>query len=225
MKKLLLALIAAATAVTFAACGSSAPVKDAVNDATSTTIENMTAEAAAGAYTLRAVKNTNKETKLSLASFDTNALTLQSDGTFLLTVAAAGEEPIECKGTFDVTASGALTFNGENETGVYLIAKGEKTLCDGERITVSGLLGNDTVTMEYTKDGVESLLSDKTESTDDKTASDVSDDNVADDNAQKADTADNGEAADNTENTDNAENTENTEENTENTEDLDKPEK
>ena len=215
MKKLLLALIAAATAVTFAACGSSAPVKDAVNDATSTTIENMTAEAAAGAYTLRAVKNTNKETKLSLASFDTNALTLQSDGTFLLTVAAAGEEPIECKGTFDVTASGALTFNGENETGVYLIAKGEKALCDGERITVSGLLGNDTVTMEYTKDGVESLLSDKTESTDDKAASDASDDNVADDNAQKADTADNGEESDNAENT----------ENTENTEDLDKPEK
>ena len=221
MKKLLLALIAAATAVTFAACGSSAPVKDAVNDATSTTIENMTAEAAAGAYTLRAVKNTNKETKLSLASFDTNELTLQSDGTFLLTVAAAGEEPIECKGTFDVTASGALTFNGENETGVYLIAKGEKALCDGERITVSGLLGNDTVTMEYTKDGVESLLSDKTESTDDKAASDASDDNVADDNAQKADTADNGEEADNA---DNAENTENTA-NTENTEDLDKPEK
>ena len=221
MKKLLLALIAAATAVTFAACGSSAPVKDAVNDATSTTIENMTAEAAAGAYTLRAVKNTNKETKLSLASFDTNALTLQSDGTFLLTVAAAGEEPIECKGTFDVTASGALTFNGENETGVYLIAKGEKALCDGERITVSGLLGNDTVTMEYTKDGVESLLSDKTESTDDKAASDASDDNVADDNAQKADTADNGEEADNA---DNAENTENTA-NTENTEDLNKPEK
>lgn len=224
MKKLLLALIAAATAVTFAACGSSAPVKDAVNDATSTTIENMTAEAAAGAYTLRAVKNTNKETKLSLASFDTNELTLQSDGTFLLTVAAAGEEPIECKGTFDVTASGALTFNGENETGVYLIAKGEKVLCDGERITVSGLLGNDTVTMEYTKDGVESLLSDKTESTDDKAASDASDDTAADD-TQKADTADNGDAADNTENTDNAENTENTEENTENTEDLDKPEK
>ena len=90
MKKLLLALIAAATAVTFAACGSSVPVKDAVNEATNETIENMTAEAAAGTYTLRAVKNPNKETKLSLEAFDTNELTLQSDGTFVLTVAAAG---------------------------------------------------------------------------------------------------------------------------------------
>lgn len=222
MKKLLLALIAAATAVTFAACGSSAPVKDAVNDATNETIENMTAEAAAGTYTLRAVKNTNKETKLSLEAFDTNELTLQSDGTFVLTVAAAGEEPTECKGTFDVTASGVLTFTAEDEAGsVYLIAKGEKVNCDGERITVSGLLGNDTVTMEYTKDGVKSFLSGETESTDDKAASDASDDKAADDNAQKADTADNGEAADNAENTVNKENIESTEK----TEDLDKPEK
>ena len=121
-----------------------------------------------------------------------------------------------------MTASGVLTFTAEDAAGsVYLIAKGEKVNCDGERITVSGLLGNDTVTMEYTKDGVKSFLSGETESTDDKAASDASDEKAADDNAQKADTADNGEAADNAENTVNTENTESTEK----TEDLDKPEK
>lgn len=158
MKKLLLALIAAAAAVTFAACGSSAPVNDAVNAATGTSIENMTPSAAAGVYVLTNVTTSGGDA-LTKDSYTENTLTLEEDGSFTLKVVAE-EAANEISGKFDVTDAGILTLDG-GETN--LVAKGEKLSCDGETITAVGSLGRVSVTMEYTKGGKDEKIETNTE--------------------------------------------------------------
>ena len=168
MKKLLLAIIAAAAAVTMAACGSSAPVKDAVSAATGTSIENMSLTAAAGSYSLTAL-TVSKGDALTKDSYTENTLTLDESGAFTLK-AVAEYSSTDISGTFEVTDAGVLTLDGGK---THLIADGEKIVCDGEKIVASGILGAVNVTMEYTKDGVKPELKadegQKSEDTADKT--------------------------------------------------------
>lgn len=146
MKKLLFALIGAAALFTFASCGSSAPVKDAMSASTGEQIEDMTLEKAAGTYELTAVE-AGKNSMLTLDSYTTNVLVLEADGTYALTVEA--DTHAEHKdGTYSITTDGEVTFAQD----VYLASAGERVVCNGEKLVASGTLGTQmSITLEYTK--------------------------------------------------------------------------
>lgn len=146
MKKILFALIGAAALFTFASCGSSVPVQDAMSASTGEQIEDMTLEKAAGTYELSAVE-AGKNSMLTLDSYTTNVLVLEADGTYALTV-EAGTHAEHKDGTYSISANGEVTFADD----MHLASAGEKVVCNGEKLVASGALGSQmSLAMEYTK--------------------------------------------------------------------------
>lgn len=154
MKKLLIACLGAAALLAFTACGSSAPVKDAVSASTDEQIADMTFEKAAGTYELTAV-NAGKSDAIAVDSYTTNVLVLTEDGSYTLTV-VAGTHSEHLDGSYTLSTDGALTLLDGSGEPLYLASVGEKAVCDGEKIVASGSLGTQgSIVMEYTKDGTE----------------------------------------------------------------------
>lgn len=149
MKKLILAVIAAAAAVTLAACGSAAPVQQAVTASAGENIENMSKEAAAGTYVLSEMTEIGKDDKITKDSYAENTLVLTEDGKYTLTV-TAGEHSDEKTGGYEITSDGIVTLDGGEAA---LVAKGEKITCNGEKLVASGILGTQLrVNMVYIKE-------------------------------------------------------------------------
>lgn len=151
MKKLLIALLGAAALLAFSACGSSAPVKDAVSASTDGQIADMTVEKAAGTYELSAV-SAGKNSAVTVDSYTTNVLMLESDGSFVLTV-VAGTHSEHIDGAYSVSADGVISLLDPSDEPLVLASDGEKIVCNGQKLVVSGTLGTQgSITLEYTKD-------------------------------------------------------------------------
>ena len=150
MKKLFLLVLAALAAATFSACGSSAPVNDAVSASAGENIENMSFEAASGTYVLTDMTKIGKDSQITKDSYLENTLVLTNDGSYTLTVAdQSGKHDQTVEGTYEITPDGVITLDGGESA---LAAKGEKITCNGEKVVASGALGTQLkISMVYEK--------------------------------------------------------------------------
>ncbi len=147
MKKLIIAVIIAAIATTFASCGNATQVNQAVNASKQEKIENMTYAAAAGEYTLSQMSDIGKEDKINAQSYSENTITLSEDGLMTLTVRLADSDAEEKQVfEYEITQDGIITLASGNA----VAAVGEQIICNGKTLVFSGNLGAQlTVSMIY----------------------------------------------------------------------------
>lgn len=149
MKKFVLLLISVATSLLLCSCvsSSSAPqaaAKLTTDILTGNVIENMTAEAATGTYSLKEVAGL---AGLSAAGYTQNTITLSEDGSFEL-VSEYGKEKTTHSCTYTVSSNGIISLSDKD---LYLVAPGEKIVCNGAFIQVEGKMGAVSPKMLYEK--------------------------------------------------------------------------
>lgn len=159
MKKIIFAAISIIAATTLVSCMGGGMVNRNTVDASVKANEayEMTAEKAAGFYTLESMDVVGDITK---DSYKENCLYLEADGSYEFNV-IFGEIADTETGTYTIGKNGVIKFTPaeDDDDGVFaIVANGETVVCNGAKLAVEGVLGRSTVTMNYVKTEVKSEL-------------------------------------------------------------------
>ena len=147
MKKILVSVIAVLCTAALSSCMPSGTVGNRNTASTEVKANEayaMTAEKAAGFYSLSSMDDIGATTK---DSYKANSIRLGADGSYTFNV-AIGEITSTEEGSYTIGANGVITFANKDFS---IVADGETVVCDGEKLTAEGKLGRSTITMNYEK--------------------------------------------------------------------------